>query len=125
MSEEKKELRISILVGRVLTLLCITGAWELVSRLRLIDPIFIGEPVGIIIFLSNGLFVTHFLVPHLVLTVMGTLSAFAIGRLSGIAFGLLFVTYPSLEQLLEPILAGLNALPRIALAPLFLLWFGL
>ena len=38
---------------------------------------------------------------------------------------MLFVTSPTVESLLNPILMALNAMPRIALAPLFMIWFGL
>ena len=48
-----------------------------------------------------------------------------LGSLAGLALGLLFVAYPVLEKFLEPLFSALNSLPRIALAPLFLLWFGL
>jgi NitT/TauT family transport system permease protein len=62
---------------------------------------------------------------HLLWTLAGTLAAFLLGSATGILVGLLFVAYPKVEQFIDPIFAGLNALPRIALAPLFLLWFGL
>ena len=41
------------------------------------------------------------------------------------AVGLLFVFYPRFHRAAEPYMALLNAMPRLALAPLFLLWFGL
>src|SRR5579872_5598646 len=62
---------------------------------------------------------------HLFWTMVATLSAFIGGTAAGVLFGLLFVAFPTVEKFLDPIFAGLNALPRIALAPLFLLWFGL
>ena len=41
------------------------------------------------------------------------------------AVGLAFVRWPSLERFAEPYFSALNVMPRIALAPLFILWFGL
>jgi NitT/TauT family transport system permease protein len=99
--------------------------WELLSRLGFINPLFIGNPTGIIVFFFKGLFVNQELVVHLLWTLAGTLAAFILGSVTGILVGLLFVAYPKVEQFIDPIFAGLNALPRIALAPLFLLWFGL
>jgi len=112
-------------LGRIIALLAFGVVWELLSRLGLINPLFIGNPIGIIVFFFKGLFVTHELVAHLLWTLAGTLAAFALGSVTGILIGLLFVAYPKVEQFIDPIFAGLNALPRIALAPLFLLWFGL
>ena len=48
-----------------------------------------------------------------------------LGSVCGILVGMVFVTRPTVEALLSPILMALNAMPRIALAPLFLIWFGL
>ena len=81
--------------------------------------------IGIIVFFFKGLFVTRELVGNLLWTLAGTLAAFTLGSVTGLLVGLLFVAYPRVEQFIDPIFAGLNALPRIALAPLFLLWFGL
>jgi NitT/TauT family transport system permease protein len=112
-------------LGRIIALLAFGAVWELTARLGLINPLFIGNPSGIIAFFFKGLFVTQELVVHLLWTLAGTLAAFLLGSATGILVGLLFVAYPKVEQFIDPIFAGLNALPRIALAPLFLLWFGL
>ena len=112
-------------LGRIIALLAFGAVWELTARLGLINPLFIGNPSGILAFFFKGLFVTRELVVHLLWTLAGTLAAFMLGSITGILVGLLFVAYPKVEQFIDPIFAGLNALPRIALAPLFLLWFGL
>ena len=112
-------------LGRIIALLAFGAVWELTARFGLINPLFIGNPSGILAFFFKGLFVTRELVVHLLWTLAGTLAAFMLGSVTGILVGLLFVAYPKVEQFIDPIFAGLNALPRIALAPLFLLWFGL
>jgi len=58
-------------------------------------------------------------------TMAGTLISFTIGSSAAIAVGLLFVGFPKLEKFLEPYFNAMNVMPRIALAPLFILWFGL
>jgi NitT/TauT family transport system permease protein len=85
----------------------------------------IGRPSGIALYLWTETVVTGSLLYDLGWTMAGTLSAFAIGSVAGILMGMLFVTSPFVEALLSPILLALNAMPRIALAPLFLIWFGL
>jgi NitT/TauT family transport system permease protein len=112
-------------LGRIIALVAVGAVWEMLSRLGVINPLFIGNPIGIVVFFFKGLFVTRELVGHLMWTLAGTLAAFALGSVTGILVGLLFVAYPKVEQFIDPFFAGLNALPRIALAPLFLLWFGL
>lgn len=114
-----------IWLGRLLILAAFFFAWEKVSDLKLIDPILIGQPTGIARFLWEGIFVNGALVNDLGWTMLGTLLAFGLGSAAGILVGMLFIISPTTESLLNPILMALNAMPRIALAPLFLIWFGL
>jgi ABC-type proline/glycine betaine transport system permease subunit len=51
--------------------------------------------------------------------------SFVLGSVAALALGLVFVMFPKVERALDPYLTVLNAMPRLALAPLFLLWFGL
>jgi NitT/TauT family transport system permease protein len=112
-------------IARLFFLAVLLAIWQGVSATKSIDPIFIGDPIGIAKFLYDGVFVSQLLLVHFVWTLVATLIAFALGTAAGVLVGLLFVVYPRLEKFFDPILSGLNALPRIALAPLFLLWFGL
>lgn len=114
-----------IWLGRLLILAAIFFAWEKVSELKLIDPILIGAPTGIARFLWEGIFVNGSLINDLGWTMLGTLLAFGLGSAAAILVGMLFIISPTTESLLNPILMALNAMPRIALAPLFLIWFGL
>lgn len=112
-------------LGRILTLIVFTAIWEYLSAHGLINQLFFGQPSKILEFLFNGLFVQRQLIDHTFWTMLSTLCSFVLGSVAGILVGLLFVTFPRVEEFLDPIFSGLNALPRIALAPLFLLWFGL
>jgi NitT/TauT family transport system permease protein len=112
-------------LSRLLFLAVFFGIWEYVSRERIIDPIFIGTPSEIVKFLWNGLFVEFTLERDLLWTLVSTFLAFVIGSAAGILTSLVFITWPAAEKFSDPLLSALNALPRIALAPLFLLWFGL
>jgi NitT/TauT family transport system permease protein len=118
-------LQIPLWFVRLIFLAILLTIWQAIAWAKWVDPIFIGDPMGIARFLFNGLFVDRSLLIHLFWTVTSTTIAFGLGTAAGIAVGLLFVMYPTAERFLDPILNGLNALPRIALAPLFLLWFGL
>jgi NitT/TauT family transport system permease protein len=99
-------------------------AWEYVSAQRLVDPLFFGQPSGVFRYLQKAL-ADGTLLKETSWTIGSTLVAFALGSLAGIGTGLLFAIFPRAEIFFDPFLSALNALPRIALAPLFLLWFGL
>jgi len=114
-----------IWAGRIAILAVFFSLWERAAARRFIDPILIGRPSGIVAFLWQEIFVTGTLIKDLGWTMLGTILAFLLGSACGVLLGMVFVTKPTVEALLSPILMALNAMPRIALAPLFLIWFGL
>jgi NitT/TauT family transport system permease protein len=62
---------------------------------------------------------------HLLVTLIETLAAFAIGTLLGLAVGLWLALSPTASALADPYIKALNAMPRVILAPIFAVWFGL
>jgi len=91
---------------------------------RLIDDFFISNPVEVAARLwqwtaDGSLFM------HIWATVYETLMGFIVGALGGVILGIWLGVSPFTNRLLSPYLNALNALPKVALAPLFVLWFGL
>jgi NitT/TauT family transport system permease protein len=114
-----------IWAGRLIILAIFFALWEWVSNVKIIDPLLIGRPSGIFRYLWTEIFVTQSLFKDLGYTMLATIIAFGFGSIAGILVGMLFITKPNIEAMLSPILVALNAMPRIALAPLFIIWFGL
>src|SRR5699024_6887763 len=125
--EQKSRRRetLAIIALQIIALVVLFLVWELVSQKRWIDPLFIGSPSKIFNYLYTAMFVDQSLFQEAGWTLWSTVAAFVLGSATGIAFGLLFVVYPPVERFFDPMFSALNALPRIALAPLFILWFGL
>jgi len=117
--------RARIWAGRLIILAVFFALWEWASNAKVIDPLLIGRPTGIFWYLWTEVFVTQSLLKDLGYTMLATMVAFGSGSIAGILVGMLFVTKPNMEAMLSPILLALNAMPRIALAPLFIIWFGL
>ena len=63
--------------------------------------------------------------PHLLVTLTETLLAFAIGTLLGLGFGLWLALSPMASAILDPYIKAANSMPRVILAPIFAMWFGL
>ena len=109
--------------GRVLLLVCLIVVWQLVSG-RLVDPLFISSPLAvalkIIAWISDG---TLWL--HTSVTLQETLLGLFFGSISGILVGFFFGIQPVLARIFDPFIASLNSIPKVALAPLFILWFGI
>ena len=63
--------------------------------------------------------------PHLLVTLTETLLAFVIGTTLGLALGLWLALSPVAAAILDPYIKAANSMPRVILAPIFGLWFGL
>lgn len=115
----------TIWAARLVVVAVFFSIWEYASIAKWVDPILIGRPSGILKFIFDEVFITHSLWEDFGYTMFATLSAFALGSIAGVLTGMLFVMKPNIEAVLSPLLLALNSMPRIALAPLFLIWFGL
>jgi NitT/TauT family transport system permease protein len=63
--------------------------------------------------------------PHLLVTLTETLLAFGIGTLLGLVFGLWLALSPMTSAVFDPYIKAANSMPRVILAPIFAMWFGL
>jgi NitT/TauT family transport system permease protein len=109
---------------RAVLIAVVLGVWQLCADEKWLNPVFTGRPSGIWTEFVH-LFSTSVVTTDLWTTIYETLVGFAISVVLGIAAGLLLGRYAILERIMHPILAAMNSIPRIALAPLMILWFGL
>ena len=121
--------RSKIIVYRLVVLICALMFWQfaagdLISGIRLVDPFFISSPGRIAVDLTNG-FSNGLLIRDVGVTVFEAFAGLAIGMVTGVTVGLAFGMWKPLEQIGEPFMAALNALPRPAIAPLAVLWLGI
>jgi NitT/TauT family transport system permease protein len=116
--------RMIVWTGRIAVVLVIAAVWELLGRLGAIDPVLVGEPWGMLKAFVNqlGQSVTY---SALAITLEETLLGWVLASLAGIVTGLALSQSELARDIFDPFITGLNSLPRIALAPLFILWFGL
>jgi NitT/TauT family transport system permease protein len=91
---------------------------------RLIDNFFISNPVDVGARLYRWI-VDGSIFAHIAATIYATGLGFIIGSVGGAILGVWLGVSPVASRLLNPYLNALNALPKVALAPLFVLWFGL
>jgi NitT/TauT family transport system permease protein len=98
-------------------------AWQLASG-TLLREFYVSKP-SIILERLWGWIVSGDLWHHLEATLLETLLGFIFGALAGFVAGLLLGRSPFLARLLTPFLTAINALPKVALAPLFILWCGI
>ena len=128
---------------QALVLVIFFGAWHLVSR----NPqtaFFFGEPLKVMLrvwdwfTLGSGslevgfgdytLLTLHFpaeIYAHLLVTLTETLLAFGIGTSMGLGAGLWLALSPLTSAIFDPYIKAANSMPRVILAPIFAMWFGL
>ena len=114
----------AVTVARWTLGIALVGAWEALARAGVLDPFFFSYPSAIAVRL--GTWVRGGVVwEHLAVTATEAALALAIGAGAGMTLGFVLAQLPRTAAVLEPYIHVLNALPRVVLAPLFLLWFGL
>lgn len=101
------------------------AAWEGAVRLGWLKAFIFSQPLEIARFMFLEALPGQTLWIDTGYTMVETLLAFAIGSLLGIGAGLLCVEFRMVGDVSTPYVTLLNSLPRVALAPLFVVWFGL
>jgi NitT/TauT family transport system permease protein len=100
------------------------GTWEAAVATGHVDPFFFSRPSAIVAQMWKWIS-TGFIWPHLATTLVEALLAFVIGTIFGVACGLALARVEILARVFDPYIRILNALPRVILGPIFILWFGL
>jgi NitT/TauT family transport system permease protein len=103
--------------------IAILFVWQGASG-RLVDNFFISNPIDVGRRLAEWTLDGSIFV-HLWATIYATTVGFTLGSVIGAVLGIWLGVSPFASRLLNPYLNALNALPKVALAPLFVLWFGL
>jgi NitT/TauT family transport system permease protein len=119
----RQQYRRRVAIGQIVLIVVVVSAWHLSSG-PLLDPFFVGSPVGVAKVLLNDFGDPRFWNDLRVTGTEMTLG-YLIGGLSGIALGVLFARWRLAADVFDPFFTGLNSLPRIALAPLLVIWFGI
>lgn len=110
-------------VVRALLLAGLIGIWHLADRLEWMPPLYSASPLEtwqrFTEVVVEALFWTN-----LQITVQETLGGWVIGASAGIVTGMAAGRYERVGRILDPFLVFANAMPKIALAPFLILWFG-
>lgn len=114
----------TVAVRRSAALVLLLLAWEVLSRLGFLDPFYAPPPSSVGKVLAS-LFADGQIWPHLDATFSAALAGLAAGLILGIVLGFAAALTPLLAELLEPVMILLNAIPRVILAPLFVIWLGI
>jgi NitT/TauT family transport system permease protein len=121
--------RLRLVVLQALVALVAIGLWHLFATVPIfgvtvLDPFFFSTPVDVITRVVKW-FYEGTIWRHLWVTLVEAMLAFAIGSIAGVLIGFWFARKPLVAAIFDPYVKMANALPRVVLAPIFALWFGL
>jgi NitT/TauT family transport system permease protein len=111
-------------LARVVLAAALIGLWEFGARSGWIDPFFFSSPSAIANTLGRQ-FATGAIYKHLAATLQEALWGLALGFLGGALLAWLVTRSQLISDLIEPVLLLLNSVPRIVLAPIFVMWLGI
>jgi len=108
---------------RALFALALLAFWEGASG-RLIDPFWVSSPSRVFAYLAQ-VTLDGSIFEHAAVTLYEVVVGFVLGAVTGIGTGFLLARRETLAAVLDPFIVAFNGIPRIALAPLFIIWFGI
>ena len=120
---QKRRRKILIISIQIFLLVSFIGLWELLASTGVINSFLVSKPSAIwelfITYLKNGEIFWH-----IKISLIETLLGLVIGTLLGLVIAVILWWFPLCSKILDPFLVVLNALPKTALAPIFILWAG-
>ena len=111
------------LAGRATVLGILLGSWAWLSG-RVLDAQFFSDPVTVLLTLVRLLGTAPFL-HHVRVTLIELAAGYGIGLASALVLALIIGNLGLVQRVLYPFLLGFYSIPRVALAPLIIMWFGL
>lgn len=114
----------NVTVRRILAILLLLALWEVASQLKWLNPFYAPPPSAVAKVLVS-LFAEGEIWPHLEATFFAAVIGLVVGLALGIVLGFVAALMPLLAELIEPVMILLNAIPRVILAPLFVIWLGI
>jgi NitT/TauT family transport system permease protein len=105
-------------------LLILLAVWEAAGRAGMLNPLYLPSPSQIGAALVD-LFSDGRIWPHLEATFTAALGGLVVGIAVGVVLGVAAALMRFVAELLEPVMTLLNAVPRVILAPLFVIWLGI
>ena len=115
--------KIMIIFFRLFILIAFLILWEVAANMKLIDPFLTSSPSrmlkSFLSFYENGT-----LFRHIGVTCYETILGFSLGTILGTIIAIILWWFPFTAKILDPYLVVLNALPKVALAPIIIFWVG-
>lgn len=121
--KKQKQTKLSILLTQILVLIIFLLLWEVLTRLEILDAFIMSSPSKIFD-KAVSLFKTGNLLFHIWVTLKEAILGFIIATGLGTLIAIILWWSDFTRKVLEPYIVVLNSLPKIALGPIIIIWFG-
>ena len=120
---KKKRNKIFVSTFQILILVIFLILWQILADLKLINVFIFSSPRKVLETILN-LYSKHNLFNNIWVTTYETLLSFSIATILGIGIATILWWNKTLHKIVEPYLTILNSLPKVALGPIIIIWFG-
>lgn len=122
--ENNKNGKAALRIGQVLFLAILLGIAEYLVDTGKINKMFLAAPSGVVAEFYD-IITQNILWPHVLITVHEFFAGYTVAVAAGIVLGVVFVAFPKLDEFFTPFLSSLMAIPKVAIIPLLIVWFGI
>lgn len=115
--------RLGIAAAQLALIVAFLAVWEVAPRFNLVNPMLTSQPSAV----WSSFFVMvreADLAHHVLVTLIEVVISFAVAMIAGAAIAVGLWASPKAERVLDPFMVMMNALPKIALVPIFYIWLG-
>lgn len=121
--KKRKKRKILITLTQLLILILLIIIWELLAKYEIINTFISSSPSKIINTIID-LYKTNNLFKHIWITIYETIISFGLGTILGIIIAVILWWNNFLYKVLDPYLTVINSLPKVALGPIIIIYFG-
>ena len=118
-----KKNKIIITISRILIIIIFLTIWQLLANFNIINTFIFSSPKKVLDTIIN-LYNTKDLFSHIWVTVYETFLSFSIATIFGTVIATILWWNKRIQKIIEPYLTILNSLPKVALGPIIIIWFG-
>ncbi|MCA1723660.1 MAG: ABC transporter permease [Thermomicrobia bacterium] len=121
----RRRIEPGIVALQLLVLIAVLAFWQFGAEYGIIRKFFFSQPTEVVQRLGDWFIRNRTIYRHIEATFIETVLSFVIGVVLGIIFGFIMARSELAAKVFGPYVTMLNAMPRVVLAPIFVLWFGL
>lgn len=108
---------------QLMVLFCVIGLWQAAVSLFDVSALIFPGPAGVLSSLYDGL-ASGEILQHLTVTLYEIIAGFVAGAALGFVLGAAIAQIAWLEEIVYPYVVAFQTIPKVAIAPLFVVWFG-